>query len=107
MTGSILTRTHLIIVVVAALLVLGPKRLRAAGRGLGEAMRGFKDGVTRDEQSQVAVEPTNSGDSKWCDGCVDLEVGTLDGEEQIDAFEIRAARSPADSREPLGSRAGG
>jgi sec-independent protein translocase protein TatA len=35
--------TELIIVLVVALLVLGPKRLPAAGRALGEGMRGFKD----------------------------------------------------------------
>jgi sec-independent protein translocase protein TatA len=37
--------TELIIVLVAALLVLGPKRLPAAGRALGEGIRGFKDSV--------------------------------------------------------------
>jgi sec-independent protein translocase protein TatA len=33
-------------VLVIALLVLGPKRLPDAGRSLGSAIRGFKDGVT-------------------------------------------------------------
>jgi sec-independent protein translocase protein TatA len=34
--------THLIIILAIALLVLGPKRLPEAGRGLGEAIRGFR-----------------------------------------------------------------
>jgi sec-independent protein translocase protein TatA len=38
--------TELIIVLVVALLVLGPKRLPAAGRSLGEGIRGFKDSMT-------------------------------------------------------------
>jgi sec-independent protein translocase protein TatA len=38
--------TELIVVLVVALLVLGPKRLPAAGRSLGEGIRGFKDSLT-------------------------------------------------------------
>ena len=37
--------TELIIVAVLALLVLGPRRLPEAGRGLGRGMREFKDAV--------------------------------------------------------------
>lgn len=52
MVGNILTPTHLLIVLAVALIVLGPKRLPAAGRGLGEAMRGFKDALTSDDRSR-------------------------------------------------------
>jgi sec-independent protein translocase protein TatA len=38
--------TELAIVLVIALLVLGPKRLPAAGRSLGHGIREFKDSVT-------------------------------------------------------------
>jgi sec-independent protein translocase protein TatA len=37
---------ELIVVLVIALLVLGPKRLPSAGRALGEGLRGFKESVT-------------------------------------------------------------
>jgi sec-independent protein translocase protein TatA len=47
--GNILTPTHLILVLTAALLVLGPKRLPAAGRGLGEALRSFKEAIAPDQ----------------------------------------------------------
>lgn len=46
MVGNILTPTHLIIVLAVALLVLGPKRLPAAGRSLGEAIQGFKEAIS-------------------------------------------------------------
>ena len=42
--------TELIIVLVIALLVLGPKRLPAAGRSLGRGIREFKDSLTGREQ---------------------------------------------------------
>ena len=37
---------ELVIVLVVALLILGPKRLPAAGRSLGQGMREFKDSIT-------------------------------------------------------------
>jgi sec-independent protein translocase protein TatA len=50
--------TELIIVLVLALLVLGPKRLAAAGRSLGQGMREFRTSLTcgRAERSEP-VEP--------------------------------------------------
>ena len=38
--------TELIIVLALALLILGPKRLPAAGRSLGQSMREFKHSLT-------------------------------------------------------------
>lgn len=36
---------HLIIILVIALLIFGPSKLPGLGKGLGEAFRGFKDGI--------------------------------------------------------------
>jgi sec-independent protein translocase protein TatA len=36
---------ELIVVLVIALLVLGPKRLPSAGRALGDGLRGFKESI--------------------------------------------------------------
>jgi sec-independent protein translocase protein TatA len=38
--------TELVIVLVLALVILGPKRLPAAGRSLGQGMREFKTSLT-------------------------------------------------------------
>ncbi len=44
--------TELIIVLVIALIVLGPKRLPEAGRSLGRGMREFKDSVSGDDRDE-------------------------------------------------------
>ena len=51
---------ELIIVLVIALIVLGPKRLPSAGRSLGRGMREFKQSLTgeaRDDDPDVAPTP--------------------------------------------------
>ena len=46
---------EIIIVLIIALVVLGPKRLPDAGRSLGSSVRGFKDALTGgDSDEQVA-----------------------------------------------------
>jgi len=36
---------HLLIILVICLLIFGPSKLPGLGKGLGEAFRGFKDGI--------------------------------------------------------------
>ena len=40
---------HLIVIFLIALVVFGPKRLPELGKGLGEAIRGFKKALDGDE----------------------------------------------------------
>jgi len=46
---------HWIIVLVVVLLVFGTKRLRGAGRDLGEAIKGFKKGVNDADEDKPAA----------------------------------------------------
>jgi sec-independent protein translocase protein TatA len=50
--GDILQPTHLIFVLVIALLVLGPKRLPEVGRSLGRGLRDFRSALSGDEHER-------------------------------------------------------
>ena len=45
MFEGILQPTHLLLILGIALLLFGPQKLPQLGRGLGEAIRGFRDGI--------------------------------------------------------------
>jgi sec-independent protein translocase protein TatA len=50
----------LIVILIVALLVFGPKRLPEIGRSLGRGMREFKDSISgQDEKTEL---PARSGD---------------------------------------------
>ena len=60
MIENVLNPTHLLLILAVALIVLGPKRLPEAGRGLGSAIRGFKDTLSTPERpsEQPAIQPS-------------------------------------------------
>ena len=62
MIGDILQPTHLIFVLVIALLVLGPKRLPEVGRSLGRGLRDFKMAISGEEPERhdEVVSPTSA-----------------------------------------------
>jgi sec-independent protein translocase protein TatA len=65
MIGEILQPTHLIFILIAALLLLGPKRLPTAGRALGQSLREFKHSLTgerndRDTPTTTQTPETNT-----------------------------------------------
>jgi sec-independent protein translocase protein TatA len=57
--SGLLTPGHLVILLVIALLVFGPKRLPELGRSLGSGMRGFKQAIESDddEPKPIAEQP--------------------------------------------------
>lgn len=63
MIGDILQPTHLLFVLVVALLVLGPKRLPEVGRSLGRGLRDFKTALSGDEQVHNEVLSQTSAES--------------------------------------------
>ena len=44
---------HLLLIVALALLMFGPKKLQELGKGIGEAIRGFKSAISREGTSST------------------------------------------------------
>ena len=63
MIENLFRPTHLLLVLGIALLVFGPKNLPGIGRGLGEAIRGFKQSMKEGEQDD-ATKPPELSDRK-------------------------------------------
>jgi sec-independent protein translocase protein TatA len=57
MPSGILSPGHLVVVLIIALLVFGPKRLSELGRSLGSGMRGFKDAVSGEHEENASGRP--------------------------------------------------
>lgn len=63
MVGDILQPTHLLFVLVVALLVLGPKRLPEVGRTLGAGLRDFRsaiNGESTENRDEIESKPWQS-----------------------------------------------
>jgi sec-independent protein translocase protein TatA len=50
MFEGLLQPMHLLVILAIALVVFGPKKLPELGKGLGEAIRGFKDSLKTAEE---------------------------------------------------------
>jgi sec-independent protein translocase protein TatA len=58
--GDLLQPTHLLIIGILLLILFGAKRLPELGKGLGEGLKGFKDGIkgTPDPPPAPPTQPT-------------------------------------------------
>ncbi|MGH2891474.1 MAG: Sec-independent protein translocase subunit TatA/TatB [Solirubrobacteraceae bacterium] len=54
--NDILQPTHLLLILIVAMLVLGPKRLPEASRAIGRGIRDFR-GAVNGEPSEPRIEP--------------------------------------------------
>jgi len=58
--GDILQPTHLLFILVIALLVLGPKRLPEVGRSLGRGLRDFRNAMSGEDDEPAPVVPVET-----------------------------------------------
>jgi sec-independent protein translocase protein TatA len=63
MLDNLFTPTHLLIILVIALLIFGPRKLPELGKGLGEGLRGFKDGIKGGSTEAPKQEPVTKTDA--------------------------------------------
>jgi sec-independent protein translocase protein TatA len=57
MVGDILQPTHLLFILIVALVVLGPKRLPEVARTLGEGLRDFKSAISGERDESPLHDP--------------------------------------------------
>ena len=86
---------ELIIVLVIALLIFGPKRLPGLGRQLGTGMREFKESISgkddkRDDDDDLDAEDRKAGDRQQ----VEAALGRPEGEQAPLEGEVVRERSP-------------
>jgi len=63
MFEGLLQPMHLLVIFGIALLVFGPRKLPELGKGLGEAIRGFKKGIHDDEDPKPPAPPADAPDN--------------------------------------------
>ena len=68
MIEGLLQPTHLLIILIVALFIFGPKKLPELGQGLGKGIRSFRDSmrnVTEDPEKPEKIEtpPSNHGEN--------------------------------------------
>jgi sec-independent protein translocase protein TatA len=59
MFTSILEPSHLIIILIVALVLLGPKRLPDAGRALGQGLKEFKSSINPTHEPAPQITPAH------------------------------------------------
>jgi sec-independent protein translocase protein TatA len=106
--GDILQPTHLLFVLVIALLVLGPKRLPEVGRSLGRGIRDFKTAIggeddERPENLNSPVADTTPAASSPSESTTTLDTPAAEHGHPEPAHPEPAAPAP----EPAQPRASG
>jgi sec-independent protein translocase protein TatA len=110
MVGDIFQPTHLLFVLVVALLVLGPKRLPEVGRTLGSGIRDFRQalsGETHDRSHRSdSEEPTELGHQydATAEGHIDWPeeaVGPTSFDEPVEAASAEPTTTASAVSEPL------
>lgn len=56
MFDNLLKPEHLLLILAIALLIFGPTKLPGLGKGLGEAFRGFKEGIKGSDTDSAKQE---------------------------------------------------
>lgn len=57
-----ITPLHLVVILVIALVIIGPGKLPQTGEALGKAIRGFKD--ASEGKGEAMAAPTGTGDDR-------------------------------------------
>jgi sec-independent protein translocase protein TatA len=67
MFEGLLQPAHLLVIFLIALVVFGPKKLPELGKGLGEAIRGFKKALNEDDKQGITESESSNNEQKRSD----------------------------------------
>ena len=99
MVGDILQPTHLLFVLLVALVVLGPKRLPEVARTLGDGIRDFRaaiSGERRDDEPPAVIGPHEDATQAAAPAAVSYEAAPVAATpEPLAPLEPPAAAAPA------------
>ncbi len=62
MLEGLLQPTHLLLILIIVLIIFGPKKLPEIGKSLGQAIRGFKDGINQAKEAMNEPEDKKPSD---------------------------------------------
>jgi len=57
----------LVLILILALIIFGPKKLPELGKGLGEAIRGFKKALNEDDKQAIRESESSNHEQKRSD----------------------------------------
>lgn len=77
MATTLLTPTHIAIVLIVLLLILGPKRLPQTGGALGRGVREFKQAITGYDTDSFAGSDTNRPTDRQTASASDTETSSV------------------------------
>jgi sec-independent protein translocase protein TatA len=93
MVGDIFQPTHLLFVLVVALLVLGPKRLPEVGRTLGSGIRDFRAAINGEHTDAKDDEPEELDTHAWTTE-PEVEDGNAEPENDHEFAHAQAETTP-------------
>lgn len=106
MVGDILQPTHLLLILLVALLVLGPKRLPEVGRSLGKGIRDFRgamSGIQEQSSGFLNMEESDSSDESDSSSTDASVNGSVSSEEaaSVTAKPAQSTDTATSSSEPV------
>ncbi len=89
---------HWLIVLVIVMMVFGTKKLKNIGTDLGQAVKGFKDGIRDAESTEAAASTTTATTASAAPGATSEVSRKLTAHDVVDVAEVTAKTTTQEPR---------